>query len=130
MVVQPCMNEFFMNRPECQNFVARARIQRWGGRGSGPPPPPEKSQNNIGFLRNTGPDPLKITKLQSQHSMLGYHWPVPVSEMPFNGLFTGGPMMARFKCFLDSLSPHQKKKRCQSWTPSGKIFWIRAWLLE
>ena len=40
-----------------------------GGRGSGPA---EKSQN-IGFLSNTGLDPLKITKLPSQHSMLGHH---------------------------------------------------------
>ena len=33
-----------------------------GGRGSGPPPP-LKNNKNIGFLSNTGPDPLKITKL-------------------------------------------------------------------
>ena len=38
-----------------------------GERGGGPdsPPPPEKSQKNIGFLSNTGPNPLKTTKLQS-----------------------------------------------------------------
>ena len=35
------------------------RIQRGGGRASRPRPP-EKSQN-IGFLSNTGPDPLKKT---------------------------------------------------------------------
>ena len=34
------------------------RIQRGGGAG-GPDPPPEKSQN-IGFLSNSGPDPLNI----------------------------------------------------------------------
>ena len=28
-----------------------------------------KDQKLIGFPSNTGPDPLKITKLQSQHSM-------------------------------------------------------------
>ena len=27
-------------------------------------------------LSNTGLDSLKITKLPSQHSMLGHHWPV------------------------------------------------------
>ena len=47
-----------------------------GGGGQGirtpPPPPPENSQN-IGFLSNTGLDSLKITKLPSQHSMLGHH---------------------------------------------------------
>ena len=34
---------------------------------------PLKNHKNIGFLSNTGPDPLKITKLPSQHSMLGHH---------------------------------------------------------
>ena len=33
------------------------------------------------FLNNTGTDPLKIIKLPSQHSMLGYHQ--PASETPF-----------------------------------------------
>ena len=36
--------------------------------GAGP-----KNHKNIGFLRNTGPGSLKITKLPSQHSMLGHH---------------------------------------------------------
>ena len=35
--------------------------------------PPLKNYKNIGFLSNTGPDPLKITKLPGQHSMLGHH---------------------------------------------------------
>ena len=38
-----------------------------GGRGSGSTPKNKK----IGFLSNTDPDPLKITKLPSQHSKLG-----------------------------------------------------------
>ena len=42
---------------------------------------PLKNHKNIGFLSNTGPAPWKITKLPSQHSMLGHHW--PASEMPF-----------------------------------------------
>ena len=37
-----------------------------------PPPTPGKTQKIIGFLSNSGPDPLKITKLPSQHSMLGH----------------------------------------------------------
>ena len=46
----------------CQQYGSRhARIQRGGGRGSGPPPPSEKSQN-IRFLSNTGEDPLKNHK--------------------------------------------------------------------
>ena len=40
------------------------------GRGSGPC---LENHIAIGFLSNTGPDPLKITKVTSQHSMLGHH---------------------------------------------------------
>ena len=40
-----------------------------GGRGSGPP----EIHNNLGFLSNTGPDPIKLTKLPSLHSMLVRH---------------------------------------------------------
>ena len=39
----------------------------------GPDPPPLKKHKNKGFLSNTGPDPLKITKLPNQHSILGHH---------------------------------------------------------
>ena len=49
-----------------------------GGGAGGPDPPPGKRN---GFLRNTGPDPLKITKLPIKHSMLGHHR--PASETPF-----------------------------------------------
>ena len=62
----------------------QTRIQRGGGGelthfcdfsgGSEPPVgqgvrTPLINHKNIGFLSNTGPDPLKITKLPSQHSM-------------------------------------------------------------
>ena len=57
-------------------------------------PTPLKNHKNIGFLSTTGPDPLKIRKLSSQHSMLGYHR--PASETPFKRRFAGGPIMARF----------------------------------
>ena len=36
-------------------------------------PPPLKNYKNIGLVSNTGPDPLKIPKLPSKHSMLGHH---------------------------------------------------------
>ena len=42
-----------------------------GGRGSGAPI--LENHKNIGFLSKTGLDPLKITKLPSQHSMQGHH---------------------------------------------------------
>ena len=41
----------------------------WGDRG---PDPPEKSQK-YRVLTNSCQDPMKITKLTSQHSMLGHH---------------------------------------------------------
>ena len=63
-----------------------------GGTGGPDPPPPGKSQK-IGLLNHTGPDPLEITKLPSQHSMLGHYR--PASETHFKWRFAGGPMMAR-----------------------------------
>ena len=47
-----------------------------------------------GFLSNTGPNPLKITKLPRQHLMLGHHR--HASETPFKWRFAGGSVMARF----------------------------------
>ena len=44
-----------------------------GGQGVRNPPPPLKNCKNIGFLSNSGLDPLKITKLPSQNSMLGHN---------------------------------------------------------
>ena len=56
-----------------------------GGTGGLDPPGIHK---NIGFLSNTGPDPLKITTLPSQHSMLGHHR--HTSKMPFNSVSLAG----------------------------------------
>ena len=79
---------------------------RGGGRGSGP----LEKYKNIGFLSNTGPDSLKITKLPIQHSMLGPHR--PASETPFKWRFAGGPLEACLKWYSDPSSPpHQTKKK-------------------
>ena len=88
------------------------------GGGQGVRTPPEKSQN-IGFVSNTGPDPLKITKLSSQHSRLGHHRHASetpfichhrhASETPFIWRFAGGPMMALVD--LGSSLPSKKKKK-------------------
>ena len=74
------------------------------------------------FSSNTGPDPLKITKLPSQHSKLGHHW--HSSETPLNG----GPIMTLLLWHLDPSSLHQlkqkrKKKKTffKSWTPLTKL---------
>ena len=52
-----------------------------GGEGRGPDPPPEKLQK-YRVPSNIDLDSLKITKLPSQHSMLGHHR--HASETPFN----------------------------------------------
>ena len=56
-------------------------------------PDPLENYKNIGFLSNTGPDPLKFTKLPIQNSMLGHHR--SASETPFKKRLAGGPLMAR-----------------------------------
>ena len=60
-------------------FVSEPCTDPEGGQGAltppPPPPPPLKNHKTVGFLSNTGPDPLKITKLPSQHPMLGHLWP-------------------------------------------------------
>ena len=75
---------------EKSHQLAHGRIQR-GDRGSGSP---LKNLKNIGFPSNIDPDPLKITKLPSQHSMVGHYR--HASERPCQWRFTGGSMMAHF----------------------------------
>ena len=70
-----------------------ANLEWRGAGGPPPPPPPLENYKNIGFLSNTGLDPLKITKLLFQHSMLGHHR--PARETPFKRRIVGGPLMAR-----------------------------------
>ena len=64
-----------------------------GGR-QGVRPPPLKNHKNIGFPTNNDPDPLKSTKLPSQHSMVGHYQ--HASKTPFQWRFPAGPMMALF----------------------------------
>ena len=114
-----CVN----NNPDNPN----ARIQRGGDRGSGSPPPPLKNYKNIGFLSHTGQDSLKMTKLPSQHSMSGHHQ--NASKTPFKWHFADRLMMAHLLLIVSFGSSHKNdnnKKNLQSWTPSGKTFWIRA----
>ena len=55
---------------------------------------PLKNHKNVGFLSNTGPDPLKNHKATKPDSMLGRHG--HASQTPFEWRFAGGPMMAHF----------------------------------
>ena len=54
---------------EYERETAHGRISEGGGAGSPDPPPLKNHQNRVS--KNTSPVPLKITKLPSQHSMLG-----------------------------------------------------------
>ena len=57
-----------------------------------------------------GPDPpWKITKLSSQHSMLGHYW--LASQKPFKWRFAGGLMMARLNWILSLPSSAKNKKK-------------------
>ena len=102
------------------------RIHRGRGQGVRTRPPPPKNHQNIGVLSNTGPDPLKITKLPSQYSI----WAIigTSAKRHLNGVSLAGRRWPAFSGILDPSFLHQlKEKRCQSWSPSGKTFCIRAW---
>ena len=78
----------------CSIICESAAYNMFGSRGGGGQgPDPLENHKNIGFLSNTGPGSLKITKLQIQHSVLGDHR--PARETPFKWRFTGGPLTAR-----------------------------------
>ena len=96
-----------------------------GGRGSGRP---LENYKNIGFLSNTAPDHLKITKLPIQHSMLGHH--VIIGPPTFKWRFAGRWWMSRYsgiwiippliklkKQKRERERKKNKKKPCFSWTP-------------
>ena len=82
-----------------------------GGSRGGTRGPPMKNHKNIWFLSNTGPGPLKFTKLP---------------KLAFNF----GPLLPHHRnvtyLFGSSRPLKKKEKKCKSWTPSDKNFWIRA----
>ena len=136
---KPWWNAAYCSRMPYFTWVSSlfAIVPMGGSRGgTGDPDPPEKSQKYSVFFSNTGPEPLKnqtsiqcwaIIGRQRNAILLGHHR--PARETPFKWRFAGGPMMAHFLVVFGSSLPHYlKKKRCQSWTPSGKTFWIRAWV--
>ena len=73
--MQKC-REFFLAMCSCADPERRGREPN-----PPPPPPPWISHKSIGFLSNTGPGPLEITKLPSLHSKLSHYR--PVSETAF-----------------------------------------------
>ena len=75
-------NKFNYTKAQMLDYIYHLHVQiQKGGQGVWTPPLHPKNHKNIGFLSNSGPDPLKITKLPSQHSMLGHHQ--NASETPF-----------------------------------------------
>ena len=77
------------------------------GRGTAGSDPHLENHIAIGLLSNSGPDPLENHKAAiSQDSESGHHGPMMKWRVAGGG---GG-------------------KHCQSYIPSAKTFWIRAWI--
>ena len=101
-------------------FISQRNIRgsRVGSRGSWHTPL-ENKKKYIWFLSNTGPDPLKITNLPSQHSMLGHHR--PANETPFKWRFhwraDDGPLIMVFESSL----PSSTKKTVKIGPPLTKL---------
>ena len=104
------------------------RVSRGGDGGPDPPhpppPPPMENLKNIGFLSNTSPNSLKNYKATKPAFHVG-----PSSahqrnaiKMAFRWRANDGPLLVLIGSSLP-LSPH-KKNHCQSWTSSGKSFFI------
>ena len=92
------------------------------------PPPPWKITKHRVFKQYMSGSAEK-SQLRSQHSMLGIHW--HASETPFNGVSLAGRWWPAYSgtWILPPLI-NFKNKRCQSWIPSDKTFWIRAWIMS
>ena len=80
------MNEILILIKQSSSELHTSCVDPEGYRGSGPhSPPPEKNHKTIGFLGNTGPDPLKKKYKSTKPAFkVGPSW------------IAGGQMMARF----------------------------------
>ena len=109
--------DFFNTCKKVSIVCTHVRIQRE----TGGPDPPFKNHKNIGFLSNTGPDPLKSQSYKASIQC----WAIigPPAKRNLNGVTLAGRYDGPLLMLFGSSSPLIKK----SWTPSGKTFWIRAW---
>ena len=82
-----------------------------GGRGVGGPDPHLENHKAIGFLINTGTDPMENYEATKPAFNVGPS--SASSETSFKCRFADGPMVARFEWYLDSLSSHQLRKKTQ-----------------
>ena len=90
-----------------------------GSRGGdrGPEPLPLKNHKNIGFPSNIDLDPLKITKLPSQHSMFGHHRHASETPLAFRWRADDGPLIV----VLGSSLPSSTKKNVCVGPPLTKL---------
>ena len=90
---------------------------RGGNQGFGPLPPPLKNHNNIGFLSNSGPDPLKNYEATEPAFNVGLSSaPQPNAIlMAFCWRADDGLFIVVFGHFHPSST--KKNPRCQIWTP-------------
>ena len=109
-----------------QSMCSRGTIYAcmYGSRGEAGGLFPLKSHKIVGFLSNTGPDPLKNHEATKSAFNV---WPSSARQrnaisMAFRWRSDGGPFIAVF----GSPIPHQLKRDQRP--PSDKTFWIRAWL--
>ena len=110
--------------------LAHGRIQGAGAGVRTPPPHPLKNNIIYGFLRKTGPDPLKNNEATKPAFInVGHHR--HASEPPLNSVSLAGRWWPSYIGIWNLSPPSTKKlkltkKPCHSWTPSDKTFWIRA----
>ena len=77
---------------------------------------PLKNHRNIGFSSNTGPDPLKITRLPSQHSFSHHrHDSETPLKMAFRWRADVDPLMVVFCSSLPSSTKKKKSKLDPLW---------------
>ena len=93
-------------------------------------PDPTENHKSIGFHSITGLDLLKNHKATKPAFNVGHYR--HASETPLQWRFAGRPIITRFWWFLEPRSlrkktKQNKKQTYQSWAPSDKTFWIRAW---
>ena len=97
------------------------------GEGTGAQHPPLKNHKNIWYSSNTGLDPLKNHCYQASIQCLAIiGTPSKRHFMAFCWRADDGPLLVVLGSSIPSSAKKKKIKRCQSWTPSDKTFWIRA----
>ena len=123
------ISDCYRHTSETPNTVRpHGRIQR--GKAGGPdlPPPPPRNHKAIGCLSNTGPDPLKNHKATKPALTVRSSSACQRNSIPFKWLFAFWPALSgNWILSTPPPPPSTEKRRCQSWTPSDKTFWIRAW---